>query len=300
MFKKCCIIANPIAGNRTDRQDVFGFVAKRIGQSVADCVLKFTRQRGDATDIAFRAVQDGSDLVVVIGGDGTINEAAAALVNTSVAMGIIPCGSGNGLARSLEIPLSVSGACELIRAGAAKPIDVGKINERFFFLVAGVGFDAVVGKRFDDLEKRGALAYFCAGAKAFLRYQPVAVRLSFDGRTLEGEPFLVAIANGRQYGNNALIAPDAKLDDGLFDIAIIHRFTTWDAAVHLPKLFNGGIRDFPHAELYRSSSVCIERPQEGFVNIDGDACWDGKQLKITLLPKAINIVVPQNVASLVQ
>ncbi|MFQ5865208.1 MAG: diacylglycerol/lipid kinase family protein [bacterium] len=294
MHKKLTLIVNPIAGGGKHQRDIIEFISEYFCQRDHEIAVKETTGRGEATEFAQQAVDNNADIVVAVGGDGTINEVGSGLVNTNVTMGIIPCGSGNGLARSLNIPQNLEQACQLILEGKICSIDVGKANERYFFLVAGVGFDAKVGKRFDDYPNRGPISYFYVGAKEFFVYKPEWVKISLNGKTFEISPFVVAVANGRQYGNGAIIAPDAKLNDGLLDISIVHQLSFFQVFGALRKLFNGEIKDFPDAEFHKSQTVLIERQRPALVNIDGEPIWEGPVVECCVLPKALRVFAAQD------
>lgn len=266
----------------------------------AFCTLQYTNARGDGTKLAQQCADDGQELVIVLGGDGTFNEVASGLVRSDVALAIIPLGSGNGLARTLGMPGNIMHACRAIATGKTLSIDVGRLNKRYFFLLAGVGFDAVVGKKFDAVDKRGPLGYFYLSAREFFKYQPEEVEIDFAQHTQRARPFVVAIANGQQYGNNARIAPQARLDDGLFNLVIIHRLTLIDVFSQLPKLFTGRIETFPQAEFATTDSLIIKRPNAGFVNLDGEAVQDERELRFSILPRGLKIVAPQNATCFVE
>ncbi|MFQ5769883.1 MAG: diacylglycerol/lipid kinase family protein, partial [bacterium] len=232
--------------------------------------------------------------------DGTLNEVGTGLVHSDVTLGMIPMGSGNGLTRSLKIPQNVEQACELITQGCISAIDVGKANERYFFLVAGMGFDAIVGKRFDDYPGRGPLPYFYFSFKEYFAYKPQTVKISFNDRAFEISPFVIAVANGQQYGNNAMIAPAAKLNDGLLDICIVHRLTLFQAFTALPKLFNGQLQKYRDAEFHQSQAVWIERSAPDYINIDGEPVLEKAKVHISILPESLNVITPQNCPSLIK
>ena len=294
MSEQITLIVNPISGGRKNKNELQKYVSDYFSKNGNQVTLKTTTRRGEAKEFAHHAVQDSDDLVVVVGGDGTLNEVASGLVGSEVAMGIIPMGSGNGLARTLRIPQNIEKACKLISEGDRVKIDTGKANGRFFVLVAGVGFDAVVGKRFDEHHKRGPISYFYIGTKEFFLYKPETVKISFDNHSLEVEPFLIAVANGQQYGNNAIIAPDAKLNDGFLDITIIHYTSTFQLIRALPKLFSGRLRRSPNADFYKAKSVRIQRSAPGVLNIDGEPVDEKSEIEISILPKCLKIIAPPN------
>lgn len=299
MRGKITIIINPISGNRRRRDEsirhVRGFAADHC---VADIVE--TGKRGDAAAFSREAVRRGQDMVVAVGGDGTINEVASQLVDTDVCLGIIPLGSGNGLARSIYLPKDIEEACQVLRKGRISTIDVGKVNERYFFLIAGVGFDAHVGRSFENYNKRGPLAYFYLAAREFFSYKPEPLTVETgNDNIIQESPFVVAVANGRQYGNNALIAPSAKLNDGLLNVLVVHTLPWWRLPMMLPKLFSGKVRTVPGTSFFETASVVIRRKKESWVNVDGEICFEAADLHISILPKGLKIITPPNIPSLI-
>ncbi len=292
---KITVITNPISGGKQNKRALAESIVARAAKNGFSGIIRFTEGRGDATNFATEAATEGHHMVVVLGGDGTVNEAATGLVNTGVALGIIPLGSGNGLARTLGLPLQPEQAREMLFTGAIRNMDAGIVNGRYFFLVAGVGFDAVVGKSFDEFHRRGPLAYFYLGAREFFAYRPDKLRIQIDNdHQIETTAFTVAIANGRQYGNNALIAPHAILNDGRLNLVIIHRFTLWHVLTQLHRVFAGKIKTFKEAEFHEVASVRIERKGPGPVNIDGEPYELEQMLHISSVPAALKVVVPPN------
>lgn len=245
-----------------------------------------------AVELASAAEREGFDAVVVLGGDGTVNAAARGLLHSRLPLGIIPVGSGNGLARGLGIPVSIRRSCQLLIDGTVRTIDAGRIRDRYFFVVAGLGFDAVVGKLFDDQSLRGPLPYFYFGFREFLTYEPETFILRFDQRQITVPALLVTIANTRQWGNGAIIAPHAEPDDGLFDICVIHKVNLAQALFHLPKLFTGKIDRVRHYENYRSTEVEIIRERPGYFHVDGEPVEGGTHLRVAIDPKALRVIVP--------
>lgn len=294
MNEQITLIVNPISGGRKDKQELLKSVSGYLSKNGNNVIIKETSRRGEAREFAQQAVQDSTNLVVVAGGDGTVNEVASGLVGSEIAMGIIPLGSGNGLARTLKISQNVEKACKLIAEGDRVKIDTGMANDRFFALVAGIGFDAVVGKRFDEHYKRGPISYFYIGTREFFLYKPDRVKISFDDHSLEVAPFLIAVANGQQYGNNAIIAPNAKLNDGLLDVTILHNTSTLRLMGGLPKLFSGQLDGFGHADFYRTRFVKIERSAADVMNIDGEPVDERPVIEISILPESLKIIAPPN------
>ncbi|MBN1541007.1 diacylglycerol kinase family lipid kinase [candidate division KSB1 bacterium] len=273
------------------------FVRKLIELTLEDAPFDFdfseTQYRGHAKALALESVKEGYDAIVAVGGDGTANEIATALVHKPAAMGIIPTGSGNGLARGVNIPVSVRRAVRLLINGRIRQIDAGKIEDRYYFVVAGVGFDALVGKLFDDRSLRGPLPYFTIGFREFFYYKPEIFVLRFNGKQVVAPALLVAIANTKQWGNGAIISPHAEVDDGLLDVCILHRINFLYALYHLPKLFNGQIDKIRKYERYQTREVEIIRQTAGPYHADGEPGEGGQTLRLSVEPRALCIITPQ-------
>lgn len=271
-------------------------IRRTIERALADAPFKYdfveTEYRGHAHEIAKRAVEEGYDAVVAIGGDGTANEVGSALLYTNTALGIIPAGSGNGLARGLAIPVAIRRAARLLVNGRVRTIDAGTIEERHFFIVTGLGFDALVGKLFDDRSLRGPLPYFYIGVREFLFFRPETFKLEFDGHTVERSALLVTIANNKQWGLGAIISPKAKPDDGKLDVCIIRNITLIRALIHLPKLFTGKIDKVREYERYQTTSLRISRQKPGPFHVDGEPVDAGRSVQIGIKPQALKIIVP--------
>ncbi len=300
MFKHITVIVNPIAGGKKNKRQLIERLTNLLSREGRNISVRYTEKRGDATQLSQAAVAENADLVVVVGGDGTINEAGSALVKTDVPMAIVPQGSGNGLARTLRIPSDVAAATGLINEGVISAIDVGKANDRYFFMLMGIGFDAAIGEEFNAHSARGPLPYFYLGAKKFFSYRPSKVKMSFQDNVIDLAPFLITIANAQQFGNNALIAPHAILNDGLLDVCIVHHLSFFDLFSMAPKLFSGRVREFSGIEFHKTETVCLERERANVINLDGEAVPESAVVNISVLPRSLKIVTPQSCPALVR
>jgi YegS/Rv2252/BmrU family lipid kinase len=288
-------IINPIAGFRRNKRYLYNMIRRRCkGWKFS---AKHTSGPGDATRLAQQAAAEGYDVVVAVGGDGTVNEVASGLVETETALGIIPRGSGNGLARSLGIPLHASKALEVICNGKEHRIDAGRAAHRHFFVVTGVGFDASVGHKFNLAVWRGPVPYFYIAAREFANYHPEPLRLCFDDKKLELTPFLVTIANTRQYGNGAIIAPHARPDDGILEICIVRPMSFAEFMLHAPKLFTGKADTVPLLTYYRAQALTIEKSGQVLFHVDGEAQFAPSPIQVSVLPKALKVIVPATYAT---
>lgn len=285
-------VINPIAGFRRSKKDLLQLIRRNFEAGEYD--TRLTAGPGDATVLAREAVASGYEAVIAVGGDGTINEVASALVNTDTALGIVPRGSGNGLARGLGIPLQAEAALVVVREAHLRKIDVGNANSRYFFMLTGVGFDASVGEKFNEVSRRGPLPYFVIAAKEFVRYDPETLTVRMDESLTELTPFLITIANTQQFGNGAIIAPRAVPDDGLLDVCVMRPMSVFSALRHAPKLFNGTIDSAPEVSYQQVRSVEIIKAGDILFHVDGEPQRCKSPLKISITPQSLNVMVPRS------
>ena len=292
--KRIAFVINPISGTQ-GKAAVVRQVGELIDKEIFDVEVVYTEYAGHATKIAAERADKGYFAVVAVGGDGTINEIARSLVHTQTALGIIPCGSGNGLARHLQIPMEVRGALQVINGAKTTEIDYGKMNEVPFFCTCGVGFDAFVSLKFSQAGKRGPLTYLEKMLQESLRYKPETYELEMDGISSHYQAFVIACGNASQYGNNAYIAPHASLSDGLLDVTILEPFSMIEAPSLAFQLFNRSIDQNSHVKSFRCRSLRILRKAPGVVHFDGDPMTTGEVVEVKILPKELRVIVPSEV-----
>ncbi|MDE6176327.1 MAG: diacylglycerol kinase family lipid kinase, partial [Paramuribaculum sp.] len=268
--KKLLLVINPNAG--THQKDEVAQVATEVLTPCGfEITADWTTGPGDATRMAQNAVADGFYGVIVAGGDGTINEVARGLRGSDVAMGILPCGSGNGLARHLGIKMDVEGGLDVIKENNIISVDYGTVNDKPFFCTFGVGFDAAVSERFARQERRGRMSYIKSAVLEFLNFAPEVYTISLpDGTVLTEKAFLVAVCNASQYGNNAYIAPNASITDGLFDVTIIHSGSPLTTALVGLDLITGSIDHNMLIDRFKAKALTIKRAMPGPMHIDGE------------------------------
>lgn len=286
-------IVNPRAGRAgTDS-------ATQIRSSIdgpGGCELEVTRGRGHATELAREAVRSGYDVVAAVGGDGTQNEVGRALVGSETAMGIVPAGSGNALARALGIPLNVGEACQHCLDGEIRSIDVGRAGDEVFLSSMGVGLDAEVCRRFhDEPGARGLLPYIKHTMACVAEYAPCAARLYLDGSdtALTCKPTLLTVANTSTLGYGAEVAPGADVTDGRLDVCILEGVTAARAALNAYRLFNGTFDRTPGFTRHLATQVRIERDAPGPLQIDGEAAGQVEAIAVSLTPGGLKVVVPR-------
>lgn len=286
------VIVNPISGgvNKVKLLDEF---LNQIDGEQFSVEVRFTEGPHHATKLAEEALAEGVNIIVAIGGDGTVNEIAQVLVSTEVALALIPTGSGNGLARHLEIPLNVSGAVDVINGGKIRAIDSVKINDQFYFGVAGIGFDAQISWDFAEYGRRGFLSYAILTLKNIPYYQSKIYELSVDGRKLSREAFGISFANGSEFGNGAAIAPKAKIDDGFLDVVILNKFPLYAGAGIAWRLFNQTLHKSKYIEQFRCKEVEIKEKNLK-AHIDGEPVLFPDGLHLQIVPSSLKVLVPFN------
>lgn len=291
--KNLLAIINPISG--TDTKEYIPEILDRIiDKDKFNLTLRFTQRQGHATELTQAAILNGFHSVVAVGGDGTINEVASALCGSDTALGIIPCGSGNGLARHLGVPVNIEKAIQVLNADNVESLDYCTVNDIPFFCTCGVGFDAHVSEKFAQSHKRGALSYVQNTLIEYLKYRPQKYTIEMGDEIVTEEAFLIACGNASQYGNNAFITPGASMHDGLIDITIIHPFTPLDTAIMSVLLFTRHIDQDININTYRTDELVIKRDKPGVMHIDGDPVMMDADLHIKCHKGGIKMLLPMN------
>ena len=292
MSKKRSIIfiINPISGTH-DKEEIPHLIDELLDTSRFKYEVRMTEYAGHAAEIARYYAANDADVVVAVGGDGTINEVARSLAHTQTALGIIPCGSGNGLARHLLLPMKIEKAIEMINACEIKRLDYGIINGHPFFCTCGMGFDAFVSMKFAEAGKRGPITYVENVLKEGLRYKPETYEIQDENGITHHKAFLISCANASQYGNNAYIAPQASMSDGLMDVIIMEPFDMIEAPQISIDMFNKTLDKSSKIKTFQTRKLHIHRKQEGVIHFDGDPIMTSADVDIELVEKGISIIV---------
>lgn len=290
MKKKAVFVINLISGT-SDKAAIPGLIDQYLDKTKFEYEIAITQYAGHASEIATKAKNDGVDVVVAVGGDGTVNEVARAIVHSNTALGIIPCGSGNGLARHLLLPLNVRKAIDVINKCEVRQLDYGIINGYHFFCTCGMGFDAFVSMKFAEAGKRGPITYVENVLREGLKYKPETYTIEDESGTLQYKAFLISCANASQYGNNAYIAPQASMSDGLMDVIIMEPFDVFEAPQISIEMFSKTLDKNSKIKTFRTRHLHIHRDKPGVIHYDGDPVMTGADIDIELKPKGINIIV---------
>ena len=282
-------IVNPKSGV-SNKKRVPQMVEKYIDRERYDHEIVYTQYAGHAVELAKDAAMRGIDVVVAVGGDGTLNEVGRGLVHANTAMGVIPCGSGNGFARHLGIPMSIKGSIDFINKAEATAIDYGKLNGHPFFCACGMGFDAKVSNDFANDGSRGPFTYIKTSLVDWVNYKPetYCVETPYFKRTFEA--FVIACGNASQYGNNAYIAPYASMRDGLLSISILSPFSTLEMPLMAGHLFNHTFAESSHMTTMSTPWIRIKRTVSGPVHYDGEPCMMDEELNIEIVPDGIKVL----------
>ena len=291
---KSLFIVNPRSGIRRRNVDLPALIRRHCDAGeITTCAAK-----EDLDAIISDASHRGVDVVYAVGGDGTVHEVAKRLIGTTLALGILPLGSGNGLARHLGIPLQAEDALRACNDGVLATIDTATVEGMPFIGVMGVGLDAVIAERFSSSTVRGLRTYLRLGLATFYELTPDEYEIEVDGSRSTVTALVVAVANASQYGNNARIAPLASLQDGVLDVVIIEHVTTFVAPFMLMRLFNGSFHQSRHVKVLRGREITIGRRRAGAAHLDGEPISLPAELRIRVVPRSLRVVLPAGRAAI--
>ena len=289
MKRKALFIVNPVSGGKK-KDGVPQLIQQYLDATIFDAVIVFSNNVSHARQLAKEAI-DNYDLVAAVGGDGTVNEIASSLVGSKVVLGIIPCGSGNGLSRFLNIPMDIQKAIENLNTGHTEVIDSAEVNGQAFFNMAGMGFDAHISEIFSHNKKRGFITYIKSSLKEVATYKPQHYHLEIDGVVYEREAFMLSLANSSQYGNDVHIAPHASVQDGLLDICIIKPFPLYRFPEMGLRMFFKTTDKSKYVEIIKGKHITITRTEPGPIHLDGEPQILGTAIKINIIPNSLKVIV---------
>lgn len=289
-MKRIAFIINPNSGSGNKDS-----LLQKIQKAAADLDFKFeayfTQNAGHATDLTNSLVGKYNSIIAV-GGDGTVNEIAQALMGSDTPLGILPSGSGNGLARHLRIPLNNVKALKNLINGDIVNIDTWIAAESPFFMLCGLGFDANIAKKVSGSKKRGPQVYIRSVINEFMRFDPKEISVEWNGGSYSGKPFLINLANGSQFGNNIKIAPKARINDGNLDLGIIEKLPIQLIPEIILRMRNGTLSNFKYYKTFRANEFLLRSEYEG-MNIDGEYHTVDKEFLVKLSPKKLKVMIPK-------
>ncbi len=289
--KSITFIINPISGiTGTKRKE--SAIQSWIDKSKFDYRIEYTQYAGHATEISAAEVKKGTDIIVAVGGDGSVNEIAKELINSKSVLGIVPAGSGNGLAHHLGISVNLRKAIEIINKGNTLKMDTGKVNERVFVSLAGIGFDGLVAAKYANTKIRGFLSYLKIATEEYHKYKPKKYTIKINGRKIKRRALFIIFANSNQFGYNAPIAPEARVNDGLLDVVISDKPLLVEMPLIAGLMYWRKIDKSKYVETIQASEITVKSKKKRWINIDGEAIKMDKTIKVKVIPHSLNVIVP--------
>ncbi len=287
--RRIVFIINPKSGTGGKRS-IAGLIGKNLDREKFDYAIAETRYVAHACELAREAAENGAYAVIAVGGDGTVNEVARALAGTDTALGILPCGSGNGFARHLGIPMNLKKALEFINEAEPVSVDYGKINGTPFFCTCGMGFDATVSKNFSEGRHRGYIGYITQTLHDYIAYEPEVYEIEDESGTVRTRAFVIACGNAAQYGNNFYITPHASMKDGLLSVTVLEPFSAIDIPLIVSQILEDRIDRNSHIKTFSCRSLKIRRSSPGAVHFDGEPAEMGAEILIETVPEGLRVL----------
>ena len=291
--RRVLFIVNPASGPQNGAADEFAtLVSKHIDSKEIDYQIEVTQYAQHASELSKKAVEQNTDIIVAVGGDGTVNEVASSIIGSHTALGIIPAGSGNGLAHHLKIPFNLPDAIALMNAGRVLLMDTISVNDIPFLSIAGIGFDALVADKFAGNSTRGLMSYINIVSSEYNSYKPLDYDLTIDGNRESYKALFISFANSDQFGYNTSIAPEARVDDGLMDVCIVKKVPIYTIPFVAPMLFVRQVHRTPFVDIIKANEVVVHTTNELIVNIDGEPVTMNGPLRFNLVPHSLKVIIP--------
>ena len=299
MDRNILFLVNPISGTRT-KEKIIAFIAKKLDAANISFSIDYTNATGNYTILKEQVVAKRITDIVIVGGDGSVNQVVQAFSEMRLRFGILPVGSGNGLARAAGIPTKIKRALQVIVEGNTMPVDAFTINDTFSCMLSGLGFDAQVAHNFARKAKRGLFNYTKESLLHFFKAQPYGFEIKLPEFSFFTDAFLISIANSNQFGNNVTIAPQAKLNDGLLDVIVVQKMHKVKLPYAILKQLSGNnkmqqlVEDMEHKNIvyFQTPSLEISNIQLAPLHIDGEAVASAQHLSIKVLPNYFTLFVP--------
>ncbi|MCD6660934.1 MAG: diacylglycerol kinase family lipid kinase [Lentimicrobium sp.] len=292
-MKKIVFLVNPNSGVNHSRKALLkDYAAQVLDAEKYTWEIIFSKSAGHLFELSKSAAENGADIIVAVGGDGTVNQVAKGMFGSSSVLGLVPAGSGNGLAHHLNIPVDIPASLEVINKAEEKIIDTCSVNGELFVSIAGVGFDALVAKKFAETKRRGFLSYLNIVTNEYTWYRPRKYKLNIDGKIYKREALFVSFANTNQFGYNTIISPDASIEDGLIDVCIMKKVPLLLAPGIIGLLLTRKIDSSGYVEIIRAKEVSFTRRKNRPVNIDGEPVKLTPELTVKVNPASLRVLVP--------
>lgn len=299
MDRKLLFLVNPISGTRK-KEKLIAFITEKVTSAGLLFTIDYTNATGNYTLLKEKVIADRFTDIIIVGGDGSVNQVVQAFATLQVRFGILPVGSGNGLARSAGIPTKIKRALQVIIEGNTMPVDAFTINDAFSCMLSGLGFDAQVAHNFARKAKRGLFNYTKESLLHFFKAQPYGFEIKLPEFSFFTDAFLISIANSNQFGNNVTIAPQAKLNDGLLDVIVVQKMHKVKLPYAILKQLSGNnkmqqlVEDMEHKNIvyFQTPSLEISNLKLAPLHIDGEAVASAQHLSVKVLPNYFTLFVP--------
>jgi len=297
--RKIVFLINPISGSKA-KTSLEDFLSRKTTQQEIEFEILFTPPAGDYQFLIKKIKQEDITDVVICGGDGTVNAVASALLGIGVNIGIIPMGSGNGLAFAANLPKALDKALAIIFKNKPSFIDAFYINRQFSCMLCGVGFDALVAREFAKQKRRGLQTYIKISAIEFFKARPYRFEIELKDRSFKTEAFFISIANSNQFGNHFTIAPQASLSDGLLDIVIVRKMSklalpfsviSQVTGINAVQYLGDNIEN-KHILYFQTDSLTIRNTELAPLHIDGDPAETAPEFKISIIRNGLCLLQP--------
>ncbi len=292
-MKQVLVLINPKSGIGGPYKFISA-IGKTWDTPEHDVSFQFSQSAQDGVDKVRRAIDRGTDTVLVVGGDGMVNTIGSELVNTNIRLGVIPAGSGNGFARHFKTPLNPTGAAEALFNGYTTPIDVGRVNGRMFFVTCSLAWESALVERFEKYPFRGLVPYVLAGAQQLLEYKAQPFHANIDGVAVDFKhPMIFTIANLSQFGSDFTVAPDAKADDGNLELVAIEKGDIPMVVSQIHRLIEKTFHQHPLVTNRHFKKMIVRRENNTPIQIDGEILNTDSEILIEVLPSALNVIIPK-------
>jgi len=291
--KSMLFVVNPVSGY-SNKEDIHALISNHLDLTRYSFDYVETERRGHATELAEEEVQNGTEIVVACGGDGTVNEVAKALVHSDTTLGIIPNGSGNGFAMHVGLGRNTKKAIQILNTAVPRRIDTCTVNDSFFLNLAGIGFDALVAYKVDHGQKRGLQMYVSTVTKELVKFKAENYHVKTDEQTVEGAFSLIAVANAAMYGYNFTIAPKAKLTDGLLDVVFVKEAPLARTVINSWRMLNSSLDKSKLVDIIKTKEVTISIDKPYYYHVDGESFQFDTELHFKVVPLSLTMLFPEN------
>lgn len=292
MPRKLLFIVNPNAGKKISNQ-LIDMIRKEFPPNIYYQIVVWKDKDHFKEVLDILHSNDYTDAIAV-GGDGTVNQVAKSIIGTDIALGIVPAGSGNGLARTLGLSMKPEEVIKQIAAGKTTKIDYGTVNMIPFFCTSGIGFDAHIGNLFATSKKRGLQSYIKITLREIMKYRSKDYVIKLNGEELNRKAYLITVANAGQYGNDFYIAPQAKLNDGKFHVVVLKPFNFFSVFGVLVKVLRGKANESHNIETYTADQLVIERKRKDSIHFDGEPEFQGEKLEYVCYHQGLTVITGEN------